>query len=79
MQDSELYLLLGRLEGKLDASLSGLTRLEQRQDTAEKRISELETAKAKGLGVWTAIAFAFTGLGTLGGALGDHIIKWILR
>ena len=58
-EGSNLFLLLGRVEGKLDAALSGVVRVENRVDALEKRVNTLETLKEKTSGT----IFGFLTLG----------------
>lgn len=57
MQD-QLYLMLGRLEGKVDAVLSNIPRLEDKLTSLDVRLNKLEddaaTAAGKTLGLITA-------------------------
>ena len=59
-EENQLFLLLGRLEGKVDAFLSAQEKHESRMDALEARVSSLETFKSKGVGVYLAVVTAAT-------------------
>lgn len=65
--EQQTYLLLGRLEGKLDAVLSKAVEQDHRmdanddrQDSQDKRIGKLETAKAWLWGAFIAFGFGWS-------------------
>ena len=55
MQDHELYLLLGRIDGKLDAALQRQERSEAVLEALDKRVSSMERSRAY---LWGAAAVA---------------------
>lgn len=56
--DTELTLLLGRIDGKLDSALSRMHTIETKHDSLEERLSTLERWRAYLLGA-AALAGAF--------------------
>jgi len=56
MDDREILLGLGRLEGKVDALLQGMKVLQKDLEELEGRIRELETSKSFLLGATGVIA-----------------------
>lgn len=62
MQHDNLFLHLGRLEGKVDAILSNQSSMDKRLDEHENRISILERYRSWQLGVSAAIATIIAGL-----------------
>lgn len=56
--DTELTLLLGRIDGKLDSALSRMNSIEAKHDALEGRVSTLERWRAYLLGA-AALAGAF--------------------
>lgn len=61
-QHDNLFLHLGRLEGKVDAILSNQTAMDKRLDEHEKRLSVLERYRSWQLGVSAAIGTLIAGL-----------------
>lgn len=62
MQHDNLFLHLGRLEGKVDAILSNQSNMDKRLDEHEKRLGVLERYRSWQLGVSAAIATIIAGL-----------------
>jgi hypothetical protein len=56
MQDDNLFLHLGRLEGKVDAILTNQTQMNKRLDEHDLRLGVLERYRSWQLGVSAAIA-----------------------
>jgi hypothetical protein len=54
----ELYLLLGRIDGKLDQSLARHDRMEARQDALEKRLTAMEKGRSWLLGGIAVVVFS---------------------
>ncbi|MET3601116.1 hypothetical protein [Martelella mangrovi] len=63
-------LMLGRLEGKVDALLSSQGAVEERLMKTEKRLSDLEKLREQGTGAWhTARTMWLLGASALGALL----------
>jgi hypothetical protein len=62
----QLTLMLGRLEGKLDAALQRLDAQDNRHDHLDERVSSLETRKAQEQGIVIAISVVFSCLFSVG-------------
>jgi hypothetical protein len=58
-----IFLMLGRMEGKQDALLSKLDSMDRRLDGHGARLKTLEDASATRKGVVYAVRFAWVGLG----------------
>ena len=65
MEDNQLYLMLGRLEGKVDAFLSKMETHEASVSNLEARVAKLEETKTQATGfvsgaraVWMVVAAA---------------------
>lgn len=58
--DPGYYVLLGKLDGKLDAVLSQTAQLTSRLDEQEKRITAIERWRSWILGAAAAVSFATT-------------------
>jgi hypothetical protein len=56
--DNELYLLLGRIDGKLDAALQRQARSEERLDAVEVRLAKFENWRSYLIGIAAAVAAA---------------------
>ena len=61
--DRNLYLMFGRLEGKVDTLLSGQSRSDERLTRVESRITELEHTKSQGQGMLRALSFVWAVIG----------------
>jgi hypothetical protein len=73
MDDSSLYLMLGRLEAKLDASLLGQSRLEAKQDEYDTRLKALEDLHTKGQGALFSLRWVYVVIAALVGFYINHI------
>lgn len=62
MDDNHLYLMLGRMDGKLDAVLSKQESVDRRLDAHSKRITSLEAVKQRGEGFLSASRLGYVGL-----------------
>jgi hypothetical protein len=71
MADDNLYLLLGRIEGKLDGALQRQERHEQAVEALSARVSSVERSRSWALGAAAVLgAMASTAKSFLMGALG---------
>ncbi len=68
MADVELHQQLGRIEGKLDAAMSSMSRAHERLDKHDDKIGALENFQAKAIGYAAAAA-------TVVSLAGNYIIK----
>jgi hypothetical protein len=74
MEDnSNLYLMLGRLEGKVDALLSNQTRTDEALSDHEERITSIEAMVQQKRGVWQFLGIAWGVLIALVAAFADQI------
>lgn len=58
MPDTELYLLLGRIDGKLDAALQRQERTEAEIAALESRMAKVENWRSYLIGIAAAVAAA---------------------
>lgn len=81
--ENQVFLALGRLEGKVDSFLSGQKRHEERLDAMDERLTNLETAKAQGTGQFvgftTAVRWGWVVLAAGLGLYADKIKEFIFR
>jgi len=56
MDDNQLYMMLGRIDGKLDHALQRQDKQDQQQEALEKRVSALERSKFWLVGAVTALS-----------------------
>jgi len=77
--NNQLYLMLGRLEGKVDAFLSAQKSHEKRVDDLETRVSSLETIRAQGRGMLLLGGAFFATLATGLGFFADTISEVIRK
>jgi len=75
MDQSELYLMLGRMDGKLDTVLANQAAQSERSDDHEDRISKLERNQMFVVGAASAASIIISGLFALVAFLWDKI-KW---
>lgn len=73
--ESQLFLFLGRLEGKVDALLSNQTRQDKRQEEFDVRLTVLETFKARGTGVLRTMHVVWGGIAALALALLPYALE----
>ncbi len=85
--ENQVFLALGRLEGKVDTFLSAQKRADERAEerfgAIEARVTNLETAKARGtgqlVGFTTAIRWGWVVAGAVAGLYADKIKEFIFR
>lgn len=77
--DKELFLLLGRLEGKVDATLAKLDEYTSKHEKLEARISTLEAVNQKQVGAVTSLLTMGKAVWALVGAAGVYIYKLYLE
>ena len=70
--DKELYLLIGRMESKLDD-------LVEKVDLLEKKVEELGSQRQEAYGVFVAAKSIWVAGAALLGAFSDNIINWFLH
>lgn len=75
MDNNELYLMLGRLEGKIDASLSGQSRIEAKLDQHDSRIQSLEATRERGTGAFAALRWQYVLLSAAVGTAFPSLFK----
>jgi hypothetical protein len=68
MADVELHQQLGRIEGKLDAAVSSMSRAHERLDKHDEKISKIENFQSRIIGYTAAAA-------TVLSLTGNYIIK----
>jgi hypothetical protein len=71
--DNQIFLMLGRLEGKLDASLSGIARIESKQDEHELRITSLEETRSRGTGALASLRWGYVVIAAAAGLFAQDI------
>ena len=69
---NNLYLMLGRIDGKLDHALQRQDKSDKEVEALSKRVSTLENSKAWVIGAATALS-------TLVGTLIPFIKDWLLK
>lgn len=81
--DNQLFLALGRLEGKVDTFLSAQKRADERAEerfgALEDRVSNLETVKAQGTGFLAAARWGYVLAAAVAGLYADKIKEFIFR
>jgi hypothetical protein len=76
MEDTkEVFLLLGRMEGKIDVALGKLVEYGNRQDKLEARVAMLEASNNKQSGAFTSLLTAGKAVWALIGAAGVYVYK----
>lgn len=63
MVDENLLIMLGRMDGKLDALVAGQAQQDKRLDNHGDRIKALEEGRAKTAGFFSAARLAWAGVG----------------
>ena len=77
--ENQMFLMLGRLEGKVDAILSKQDSIEKRIESLEDRVDGHEELVTKGKGAFSVLhSLYLVGAGILG-AFADTIIGWITK
>ncbi len=76
-EQNQLFLMLGRLEGKVDAFLTKHERHEDRLSAVEDRVSTLEQYYAKGAGAFAAGKTLWVALAAVIGAFSTTITHWL--
>ena len=77
MPDNQLYLMIGRLEGKLDYFLNKSEAHDKKFEEHEARLDDLENTRTI---TQTRTSMMVTGLSLVAGSIGAvaaHIFKWI--
>ncbi|CDN47575.1 hypothetical protein [Neorhizobium galegae] len=77
--NSNFYLMFGRLEGKVDTLLSQQGGINKRMDDLDARVSSLETLKAQGTGILSSIRWGYVIIAAGIGAFSDDIKGLIFR
>ena len=77
--DTTIYHMMGRMEGKVDAFLSSQTRIEEQLKNHDARLATLETLRAQHTGMTRFVGFgwmAFAGTLTI---FAEHIKAFLFR
>ncbi len=75
--ENQLFLIIGRVEGKLDASLSRHEATDKRLEVLEELVKSHDMALSKSSGVLSTIHYIYALVAGLIGAFSDNIFKWI--
>lgn len=76
---SQLFLMLGRLESKVDALLKNEETSSIRMTKVEARLTDLETMRTKGEGLFSGVRLIYLAGVALLGAFSDTIVHAIWK
>lgn len=75
-ETNQLFLMLGRLESKVDNVLSKQTEANTNHEALEKRVISLETKVLRGESIFTSVKMAWIVAAGIVGAFSDNIIHF---
>lgn len=78
-ENPNLYLMFGRLEGKVDTLLSQQGGTNKRLDELDNRVASLETLKHKGTGFMASIRWTYVLVAAAIGTFSVEIKNWLMR
>lgn len=76
--ENQLFLLLGRLEGKVDTLLSKYDSVEDRLDALEEKVEEHVAMLNRGRGVFSTLHALYIGFAGILGAAITKFSAWII-
>lgn len=76
--ENQLFLLLGRLEGKVDTLLSKYDSVEDRLNELEKKVEEHVAMINRSRGVFSTLQALYLGLAGILGAAVSKLTSWAL-